>query len=81
MREFLEHLADQVLALDPDQLIQLLPDLQARMRSPESSQDWERAVVAFFIINGLRSTKRLAPQVSEPVPLAEESQPHLRVVK
>ncbi len=75
----LDRLADEVLEMDQDELEKLLPRVQARMESPEPSRQWQRSVIAFFLINGIRATQSLAPHARRPpVP---QGPPKLRVVK
>lgn len=62
MKALLDQLADQILELDPDELKALLPEIQARMDDLDHSREWERSVVAFFIVNALRVKDNLAGQ-------------------
>ncbi len=80
MQEMLDRLADQILDLDPDELKALLPQIQARMDDPDQSREWERAVIAFFMVNAIRVKQNLADKAQRPsFPLVEGSR--LRLVK
>lgn len=81
MKEMLDHLADQILDLDGTELIELLPEMQARMEDCDLSRDWERSVITFFLINGVRFKCSLASKHKdiECPPLKER--PRLRLVK
>lgn len=79
MGTILDRLADELLNLDPTDLEELLPIVQARMESPDTTDDWRRSVVAFFMINGIRATQSLAPHARRPV--IPEGVPQLRLVK
>lgn len=80
MQELLDHLADQVLDLDAQELKALLPQIQSRMDEMDDTREWERSVVAFFIINALRAKDNLAPQ-GRPPQAAPHEGARLRLVK
>lgn len=50
----LERIAERVLAFDEDELNSLLNHFKKRMEQGELSPEWERAVIAYFLINGVR---------------------------
>ena len=52
--EAIEMIADRVLALDDSEFHDLLQHYKARMSKGEPSRSWERAVIAYFLINGVR---------------------------
>ena len=52
--EAIEMIADRVLALDDSDLQTLLNHYKDRMTQGEPSRAWERAVIAYFLINGVR---------------------------
>ncbi len=52
--EAIEMIADRVLALDDSDFHDLLEHFKTRMASDEPNRSWERAVIAYFILNGLR---------------------------
>lgn len=52
--EAIEMIADRVLALDDSDLQTLLNHYKDRMTQGEPSRSWERAVIAYFLINGVR---------------------------
>jgi hypothetical protein len=76
----LDQLADQVLDMDAQELKALLPQIQARMDQLDHTREWERSVVAFFIINALRVKDNLAHQGQRPAPPRQEGA-RLRLVK
>jgi hypothetical protein len=80
VQEMLDQLADQVLDLDAQELKALLPQIQARMDQLDHSREWERSVVAFFIINALRVKDNLAHQGRRP-DLSQQEGARLRLVK
>jgi hypothetical protein len=77
----LEHFADQILDLDPCEVEEILPEIQARMVAADNSPEWRRAVISFFIINGVRATQRLAAQSMTPTPPEPCERRRLRLVK
>ena len=80
MKERLDHLTDQILDLDPDDLKALLPVIQARMDDPLHDREWERSVISFFIVNAIRVKENLARKGSLPAFRHEEGA-RLRLVK
>jgi len=52
--EALEKIADNVLALDETDLAILLDHYKDRMSQGEPTRAWERAVIAYFLLNGIR---------------------------
>ncbi len=50
----LERLAEKILALDEASLSGLWEKYKTRMEQFESTKEWERAVIIFFIINAVR---------------------------
>lgn len=78
MKDILDALADQVLRLDPDELKGFLPEIQSRMASPEDNEDWSRAVISFFLINGLSFKENLRQRGLRPTDEPEQRQPEQR---
>ena len=79
--EAIEHIADRVLAYEESDLIALLNHFKARMEEFQPGPAWERAVIAYFLINGVRvknAVKQGKLNSQERVP---GSRPALRVVK
>ncbi len=74
-------LAEQVLELDQATLKKLLPEIQARMEQADGTPEWERAVVAFFMINAVRAKDHLAKAHGRPDMEEIHEPPRLRVVK
>jgi len=52
--ETIEHIADRVLAYEETDLTALLNHFKTRMEQFEPGPAWERAVIAYFLINGVR---------------------------
>ena len=52
--EAIERLADRVLAYEETDLTALLNHFKTRMEQFEPTPEWERAVIAYFLINGVR---------------------------
>lgn len=52
--EAIEMIADRVLALDDSDWHHLLEHYKKRMAGDEPDRSWERAVIAYFLLNGLR---------------------------
>jgi hypothetical protein len=52
--EAIEMIADRVLSLEDSDLHDLLEHYKSRMAGDEPDRSWERAVIAYFLINGLR---------------------------
>jgi hypothetical protein len=52
--EAIERLADRVLAYEETDLTALLHHFKNKMEQFEPTPEWERAVIAYFLINGVR---------------------------
>jgi hypothetical protein len=52
--EAIERLADRMLAYEEADLTDLLHHFKNRMEQFEPTPQWERAVIAYFLINGVR---------------------------
>ncbi|MBU1155648.1 MAG: hypothetical protein K9L20_09310 [Desulfarculaceae bacterium] len=81
VREMVDHLADQILDLDADELNELLPEMQHRMEHCDNSQEWERSVITFFLINAVRFKCSLASKHAQKNCPQIEEHPKLRLVK
>jgi hypothetical protein len=55
----LDKLAQRILGLDEASLSSLWAKYKARMEHFEPSKEWEKAVIIFFIINGMRAKNHL----------------------
>ncbi len=79
--EALEMIADRVLSLDDAELKDLLHYYKNRMSQEEPNRAWERAVIAYFLVNGVRVKNALKQgklhQQDHDIP----EMPHLRLVK
>ncbi len=81
MRDMLDHLADQILDLDANELNEFLPEMQARMDECDNSSQWERSVIIFFLINAVRFKCSMASRHAQKNCPEEVGRPKLRVVK
>jgi len=81
VKEMLDHLADQILDLDGSELSELLPQAQARMEDCDLSRDWERSVITFFLINGMRFKCSMASKHKEQDCPKIKGRTRLRLVK
>ena len=55
----LDRLAQQILGLDEASLSSLWEKYKKRMEHFEPSQEWEKAVIIFFIINAVRAKNHI----------------------
>ena len=79
--EALEKIADNVLSLDESDLATLLDYYKDRMSQGEPTRAWERAVIAYFLLNGIRIKNTLKQdKLRRQEPTAEKT-PHLCLVK
>ncbi|MBM4273887.1 MAG: hypothetical protein FJ134_05420 [Deltaproteobacteria bacterium] len=79
IEEAIERLADRVLEYDEADLTRLLNNFKHRMEQFEPTPDWERAVIAYFMINGVRVKNALKHgKMCHP---ERGSRPALRLVK
>jgi hypothetical protein len=78
--EALEKIADHVLSLDESDLIDLLNHYKDRMTRGEPTRAWERAVIAYFLLNGIR-IKNTLKQGKMRGHVRAEKPPHLCLVK
>ena len=82
IEEAIERLADRVLAYEETDLTSLLNRFKTRMEQfEEPTPEWERAVIAYFLINGVRVKNVLKHGKSHRRELIPGSRPALRVVK
>ena len=79
--EALEKIADNVLSLDESDLNTLLDYYKDRMSQGEPTRAWERAVIAYFLLNGIRIKNTLKQgKLRQQDPISEKA-PHLCLVK
>jgi hypothetical protein len=50
----LKEICSELFSLDEDELVRSLPYFQSRLENYSAIEEWEEAVIIFFIINGLR---------------------------
>lgn len=79
--ESIERLADRVLAYEETDLTALLNHFKNRMEQCDPSPEWERAVIAYFLINGVRVKNALKQGKTHCRERGSGSRPALRVVK
>ncbi|MDP3182136.1 MAG: hypothetical protein Q8M54_04880 [Desulfobaccales bacterium] len=79
--EAIERLADRVLAYEEADLTALLNHFKTRMEQFEPTADWERAVIAYFLINGVRVKNALKHGKSHRAERTPGRRPALRLVK
>jgi hypothetical protein len=79
--EALEKIADNVLSLDESDLAALLNYYKDRMSHGEPTRAWERAVIAYFLLNGIRIKNTLKQGKLRHQDQVEEKAPHLCLVK
>ncbi len=78
--EAIERIADRVLAYEETDLTALLNHFKTRMEQFEPSPAWERAVIAYFLINGVR-VKNALKQGKTHGRARSTGRPALRLVK
>ncbi len=79
--EALEKIADNVLSLDESDLATLLDFYKERMSHGEPTRAWERAVIAYFLLNGIRIKNTLKQGKLRRQDSISEKPPHLCLVK
>ncbi len=79
--EALEKIADNVLSLDESDLATLLNYYKDRMSQGEPTRAWERAVIAYFLLNGIRIKNTLKQGKLRDQDQISEKAPHLCLVK
>jgi len=77
----IERLADRVLAYEETDLTALLNHFKTRMEQYDPSPEWERAVIAYFLINGVRVKNALKHGRTHCRECSPGSRPALRLVK
>jgi hypothetical protein len=77
----IERLADRVLAYEETDLTSLLNTFKTRMEQFEPTPEWERAVIAYFLISGVRVKNVLKHGKSHGRERIPGSRPALRLVK
>ncbi len=83
----LERLAEKILALDEASLSGLWEKYKTRMEQFESTKEWEKAVIIFFIINAVRVKNQIfneqimRKQNAEAEKKPPKSKPNLKLVK
>jgi hypothetical protein len=88
IQETVEDLAATILSLDEEDLAEQLTHYKEIMEDFNPSPEWEKAVIAFFLINGVRVKNNLLHAQSHKKKLlrfnqpdCSRRQPRLRVIK
>lgn len=79
--EAVEKIADNVLSLDESDLTTLLDYFKDRMSQDEPTRAWERSVIAYFLLNGIRIKNTLKQGKLRSQNPAPEKTPQLCLVK
>ncbi len=79
--EALEKIADNVLSLDESDLATLLDYYKDRISQGEPTRSWERAVIAYFLLNGIRIKNTLKKGKLRSHHESAGKPPHLCLVK
>jgi hypothetical protein len=77
----LESIAEEVLAIDDTELDTLLQHYKSRMTQGEPTRSWERAVVAYFLINAVRVKNALKKGKQQRPKVPSGQVPHLQLVR
>lgn len=81
MERVIECLADRVLACEETDLTPLLSHFKTRMEQCEPTPEWERAVIAYFLISGVRVKNSLKNRKIHSRRMISGTRPTLRLVK
>lgn len=79
--EALEKIADNVLSLDDSDVTALLDHYKDRMSQEDTTRSWERAVIAYFVLNGIRVKNTMKQGKLQRQCLASGTSPRLRLIK
>ena len=86
----LDKMAEKILGLDEASLAGLWEKYKARMEQFDTSKEWEKSVIVFFIINSVRAKNHIfnekiltmkKNQEKPPVKPPKSRKPDLRLVK
>ena len=83
----LERLAEKILALDEASLTGLWEKYKTRMEQLDTTREWEKAVIIFFIINAVRvknqifNERVMRKQTEVPEKKAPKPKPNLKLIK
>jgi len=89
LEKALENIAEKILALDESSLASLWGKYKGKMEKFDTSKEWEKAVIIFFIINSVRVKNHI---FNEQIKHRQENKsgnkkaqdgkpPHLKLVK
>ena len=88
IEDTLNHLAERILNLDEASLTGLCEKYKIRMDQFDTSRDWEKSVIIFFLINAVRAKNQIfndhiLKMHGKPAPEAKKSKskPDLKLVK
>jgi len=84
----LDKMAEKIISLDEASLAGLWEKYKRKMEAFEASREWEKAVIVFFIINGVRVKNHifneqilLQQKKQEPTVKVPPGKPDLKLVK
>ncbi len=84
----LERMAEQILSFDEASLAGLWDKYKDRMESFDTSRDWEKSVIIFFIINAVRVKNKIfneqlveSREASESAKRTDTDVPYLKRIK
>jgi len=79
--EAIEDIADKLLAVDEAELKRLLDHYKDRMDQGDPTPSWERAVIAYFLVNGIRVKNALKRGKMQRQKLQPHCPPRLKLIK
>lgn len=54
IKKMLEQIADKIMAMDEASLTEVLPEYKQAMEKFEPTEEWEKSVIIYFLINSVR---------------------------
>ncbi len=72
LEKALDNIAEKILALDESSLSSLWETYKGKMEHFDTSKEWEKAVIVFFIINSVRVKNHI---FNEHIKLQKEQEP------
>ena len=83
MEKFLDQIAEKIRKIDEDSLTRLLPVYKKKMEKFEPTEEWEKAVIIFFLINAVRVKNSIFNDnvIKENSPKKPSDGPSLKLVK
>ena len=89
LEQTLLKIADGILNLDEASLVSLWDKYRQRMEQFDTTRDWERSIIVFFIINAMRAKNQIFNEhllnnlIKQPesTTTAKKKKPTLRLIK